>query len=367
MVLAVISTDIKKSSFLWNKNAKDMFNKLQLHHAILRVNFNYYGFDICPSSPEGDAFIASQHFDTEKEAMEKVKACIRIITSTFVWCRKNNKLSIGKQNEKDEYKNKIHIRIGVAVGEPNSSAPLSHVPSGVDENGDPCSLNNKAIVCSNSMVYKSEQAEINCENWVNHYCVWRENGFEQCESDILKDARGHWIRADKQKVIPKKLQKTGMVLFLHADECKEDNNYCGKLSDVICMAQTLLNRGWVSIKVKRDKTAMLVRTNISIEEAVKEFDWLTQNTNLVLAAGYGTFNLVLNKTSMPSCYAPDAFGDIVNGSARMHDGMCILDEQFKPLGDLEQTTRQKLNLGKGDVWIYRSTASKSEKACPLKF
>ena len=60
MVLAVISTDIKKSSFLWNKNAKDMFNKLQLHHAILRVNFNYYKFGICPSSPEGDAFIASR-------------------------------------------------------------------------------------------------------------------------------------------------------------------------------------------------------------------------------------------------------------------------------------------------------------------
>ena len=134
-----------------------------------------------------------------------------------------------------------------------------------------------------------------------------------------------------------------MVLFLHADKCQEDNNYCGKLSDVICMAQTLLNRGWVSIKVKRDKTAMLVRTNISIKEAVKEFDWLTQNTNLVLAAGYGTFNLVLNETSNPSCYAPDAFGDIVNGSARMHDGMCILDKKFKPLGDLEQATRQKLN------------------------
>ena len=72
MVVAVISTDIKKSSFLWNKNAKDMFNRLQLHHAILKYNFNEFGFDICPSSPEGDAFIASQTFKTEEKAMEKV-------------------------------------------------------------------------------------------------------------------------------------------------------------------------------------------------------------------------------------------------------------------------------------------------------
>ena len=352
MVLVVISTDIKKYSYLWNKSAEDMMEKLPLHHAILKVNFKQFNFDICPSSPEGDAFIASQRFNNKDEAIRKLQNCLQIITSTFVWCRKHGKLNIGKQDEQEEYKNKIHIRIGVAVGEPDNSEALSHVPTSVNERGERCSLKETVFICSNNIVSKSEQAEIRCSNWINHYCLWTDGLFEQHTSDIIADAEFYWKRANEHIVIPKTVKKTGMVLFLSS----------GKLTKIICTVKSLCRLGWISVKITRNKSAMLILNNIDVNTAIREFDWLTETTNLVVSAGYGDFTIILNKRA--ACYAPDAFGDIINGSARMHNSMCILNKKYKPKVKLQNISREELNLGKGEIWVYRSRLSSS--SC-LKF
>lgn len=361
-MLHVISTDIKKSSSLWRKDSKAMFQALQYHHAILRTCFHECGFDICPSSPEGDAFIASKLCDRDGAVK-----CIENIIYLFQIARKLGKLNVGSQNESKNYLNKIHIRIGLAYGKYEGDEEY-HKPHTIDSRNAVCEKKNEHQICSNKIVFQSEQAEINCGNWTNHYCDYNLNLTTLCVNTILSHITVAWNAVEQNRRVPETNKIEGMVLFIHAD-CESVNTYCGETHSVVKLSNKLMSDGWISIKIKRDKTSMLINLVIkSPREAIDEFDKISKMSDLVLACSYGEFNLVLNKKKHDDiCSHPDAFGDTVNAAARMHNELCFLKKPS--IGGLVEKNRKDLNLGEGSVYIYESVAASVERKepPPLKF
>lgn len=328
----VISTDVKKSSFLWQKDFKTMFKSLLWHHAILRSCFGAYGFKICDSSPEGDAFIASKR-TTEEEA----KQCIQSIIYWMNNYRNTGMLNVGEWlTTKDKWKNRIHIRIGLASGETEPVVAGTYKVQ--------CRSVKQIPICSNPIVWASEEAEIGCEGWTNHYGVYKDGKITTNEiegiSGIVNDKL--IMRTYKK---PKVTEiKSGLVLFLHKI-CKENNNYCGSIASL----KDVINRfdqNWKVIKIKRDRSAMLFNSSInSAIEAMQEFDNIIQD-GFSFGCAYGPFKKILMNT------CSDLFGDTVNAAARMKTQLCFMKQPPYSVPTIA-TERQTLNLGKdGLVYVY---------------
>lgn len=347
-MLHVISTDIKKSSSLWKINSDNMFQALQWHHAILRTCFAKCGFDVCSSSPEGDAFIASRVCEKKDALM-----CIKNIIYLMDKGRKDNKLKVSDNQEKN-FLNKIHIRIGLSYGN-NIKDDHSHTPSGLTDNGESCKKDENHTICSNKIVFESEQAEIECKGWTNHYCDFKDNKKTKiCE---IRKQSVTWQNVIENYTIPVKQMKKGLVLFLHP-ECESNDRYCGNIENSIEMTDVLVKRGWTSVKVKRDKTAMLVNINIKNDsEAKKEFDKIIGQTKLVVSCAYGMVNVILNKYKNV-CNSVDAFGDTVNAAARMHNSLCFMEKPNNIKYEIKN--RNELNLGTGQVYIYKCKMSNEQ-------
>jgi len=141
-----------------------------------------------------------------------------------------------------------------------------------------------------------------------------------------------------------------MVLFIH-NKCDSKINYCGQTNTVVTVVNRLAEGGWITVKVKRDKTAMLINLSITNPcDAKKEFDRMVTN-EVKYCAAFGTFNVVLNTAANNDCYGPDAFGDTVNAAARMDNALAFLDEPDGIVVEIK--TRKSLNLGSGSVYVYK--------------
>lgn len=338
-MLFVISTDIKSSSNLWKKKPERMFKALQWHHAILRACFNHFIFKICDSSPEGDAFIASKNIDSADKAIE----CIENIIFLMDYARRTNWLNVTLG---EGYQNNIHIRIGLASGE-NVDSATKYETQGVTKKGKVCrTLGYKATVCSNETVFRSEQAETDCNGWTNHYKYGEET--KQVE---IKQGKVLWNEVINLWVTPDKEIKTGMVLFVHSN-CKNNGNYCGFTETIVSITEELVKRGWIAIKIKRDKTAMLINLSITqAREAIGEFNSMT-NRKVMYCAAFGDFFLVRNKRVADNyCFNPDAFGDTVNVAARMVDALAFIKNP--KIRNVNKTSREQCNLGSGDIFVYK--------------
>lgn len=343
-MLCVISTDIKKSSSLWQKNFNKMFKALQWHNAILRACFDKFRFKICDSSPEGDAFIASKNSKDDKIAIE----CIENIVYLMNYARSKTFLDVGSGKG---YENKIHIRIGLACGTKETNL-VNYNAQGVTKFGKVCSKKQLHAVCSNNIVFKSEQAEITCEGWEKHY-NYSGKGTTEVK---LQEGTVKWSDVKKFCFMPSTIERTGMVLFMH-NKCESTDEYCGKTSTIVAISNDLVKRGWIVVKVKRDKTAMLLNLSITTaKDAKTEFDKIANNT-VVYCAAFGKFNVVLNKDFANNhCFTPDAFGDTVNAAARMENELAFIK---KPTGiKVTEKSRSRLNLGSGKVFIYKPTKLK---------
>lgn len=124
----VVSTDIKKSSALWNfQQGAWMKNHILLHHVIIHVWADNYEFTIMPNSPEGDAFIMFKIVqDNTKEIRRQILSAVETLQRRFEYYRnvgalliKKNTSITKKQWESLESVMKepgIHIRLGVASG-----------------------------------------------------------------------------------------------------------------------------------------------------------------------------------------------------------------------------------------------------------
>ncbi len=338
-MLCVISTDIKKSSSLWKKNFNNMFKALQWHNAILRACFDKFGFKICDSSPEGDAFIASKNSKDDNIAIE----CIENIIYLMNYARSKTFLDVGSGKG---YENKIHIRIGLACGKKKTDL-VKYKAQGVTKAGKVCSKPQMHAVCSNNIVFKSEQAEITCKGWEKHY-NYSGKGTTEVK---LQEGKVKWTDVKKFYFMPSTIKRTGMVLFIH-NKCKSTKGYCGKTSTIVDISNNLVKTGWIAVKVKRDKTAMLLNLSITkAKDAKKEFDKIANKT-VDYCAAFGEFNVVLNKDFANNyCFTPDAFGDTVNAAARMHNALAFIK---KPEGiKVTEKSRSSLNLGSGKVFIYK--------------
>ena len=127
----VVSTDIKKSSLLWAFNGGMwMKNHIVLHHALIQVWADDYGFFILPNSPEGDAFILYTIVaHNNREARLVILTAVENLQRRFEAYRTNGALVVhsseknyepltgnfGKRSEGDNLPG-IRIRVGVASG-----------------------------------------------------------------------------------------------------------------------------------------------------------------------------------------------------------------------------------------------------------
>ena len=347
----VISTDVKKSSFLWQKDFKTMFKSLLWHHAIMRSCFIAYGFEICDSSPEGDAFIASK-LTSEEEAIQ----CIQSIIYWMDNYRNTGMLNVGKWlTTRDQWKNRIHIRIGLASGETR--------PSPAGTYNVQCRSVKQIPICSNPIVWASEEAEIGCEGWTNHYGVYKDGKITTNEIEGISGKVNDRLIMNSYKIPKVKEIQRGLVLFLHKN-CEENNNYCGSIASLMDVIKGF-DQNWKIIKIKRDRSAMLFNTSIDNEiKAKNEFDNIIKD-GFSFGCAYGPFKKILMNT------CSDIFGDTVNAAARMKTQLCFMEEPTSvPTIAIE---RQKLNLGKyGYVYVYTpgsagTTGGVNNRVKELKF
>jgi hypothetical protein len=325
----VISTDVKKSSFLWQKDFTTMFKSLLWHHAIIRSCFIAYGFEICNSSPEGDAFIASK-LTSEEEA----KQCIQSIIYWMDNYRNTGMLNVGGWlTTKDQWRNRIHIRIGLASGETEPAPAATYNVQ--------CKTN---TICSNPIVWASEEAEVKCKGWSKHYGVYKDGNVTTKQELMIPGKVNDKLIMRSYKIPEVKEIQTGLVLFLHKI-CKENNNYCGSIASLMDVIKGF-DQNWKIIKIKRDRSAMLFNTSVnSAMEARQDFDNIIKN-GFSLGCAYGPFKKILMNT------CSDIFGDTVNAAARMKTQLCFMEEP-PPSVPTRAIERQKLNLGKyGYVYVY---------------
>lgn len=348
----VISTDIKKSSFLWQKDFKTMFKSLLWHHAILRSCFNAYGFQICDSSPEGDAFIASK-----RTSEEEAKQCIQSIIYWMDNYRNTGMLNVGRWlKTKDQWKNRIHIRIGLASGETE--------PAPTGTYNVQCRSVRQIPICSNPIVWASEEAEVKCEGWSKHYGMYKDGKVTTIEIEGIP-SKVNDTQIMKFYKIPKvKEIKKGLVLFLHKI-CEENKDYCGSIKSLMNVIKGF-DQNWKIIKIKRDRSAMLFNTSIkSAISARQEFDKIIKD-GFAFGCAYGPFKKILLNT------CSDIFGDTVNAAARMKTQLCFMEEP-PPSVPTITTERTELNIGNdGYVYVYTPgsagrTREVNNKVKELKF
>ena len=136
----VVSTDIKKSSALWAfNNGEWMKTHLYLHHAIIQLWADDFGFTILPNSPEGDAFIMYKRGHAVRNVLKEVRGlqerfeCFRqggmlTIPKTMKGYKAMVKGGIFNANDGAVLRPGIHIRVGV------SSAPAPCLSEACSDN-----------------------------------------------------------------------------------------------------------------------------------------------------------------------------------------------------------------------------------------
>ena len=336
-----ISTDIKKSSILWNAFPELMFEKVLFHNSIIIKWAEKYKGKILPNSPEGDAYIIYWNSETKSNIIKYAK----ILQGLFIHYGKTTKgLKMPKKVNYDNNKSidRIKIRVGIAQSTTKLFENYNYVSSCIKLNGDFCKDDNVMVSKTGILVYFSEIAENTAtEDEVNYIMVgnnneitkekYKCNNIDVSKNKIIGEINDYYDNLKKN--IYKAALRDTYVIFIHTtysefindninssayiDIMKETNKY-KKMMENFILTNTFIVQ---NIKIKRDNTVIcvtkdIVKTINNLKKILKMCKSKFPKFEIQIGVAYGNLNIWGIKLQHNKNIHFDILGQIANESAR---------------------------------------------------